>query len=161
MTTKLLRLVVGLVFPVCIMVAGLAQCAMAQEASDIEYVRMANDAFYEALSARDTSAMMKLWSYRTEIRHIGPRNRTVNVGLDAAMKNWEALFAAFPDFKITCEQGYIRINGSTAWVSIIEKARWKNEAGEVQTATHFGTNIFEKQDGKWLMVYHHGSAVPQ
>jgi ketosteroid isomerase-like protein len=159
--TKLIRFVVGIVVPAFIMAGGMANSAMAQEASDMNGVKAANEAFYLALSAQDIGAMAKVWSYKTEIRHIGPRNKAIDVGLDAAIKVWEELFAAFPEFKITSEQAYIRINGSTAWISGLEKVQWKNEAGETQTATQFGTNIFEKQDGKWLMVYHHASAVPQ
>ena len=158
---KLIRFVVGIVAPAFIMAGSMTHSAIAQEASDMNDVKVANDAFYAALSAQDVGVMLRLWSYKTEIRHISPRSEVINVGLDAAMKNWEGLFAAFPEFRITCEQEYIRINGETAWVSVIERAQWKNDAGETRTATHFGTNIFEKQDGRWFMVYHHGSAVPQ
>ena len=157
--SKLIKFMVARVLPAFIMVGSIANSAVAQEALDMDALTAANEAFYAALSARDFGAMVKVWSYKTEIRHIGPRNRVINVGLDAAMKNWESLFAAFPEFKIRCEQPYIRINGSTAWVSVLEKAQWKNKAGETQTATQFGTNIFEKQEGRWLMVYHHGSAA--
>ncbi len=158
---KLIRFVVGIVIPAFIMAGGMANSAMAQEASDMDDVMAANEAFFVARSAGDIGAMAKVWSYKTEIRHIGPRNKEINVGLDAAKKNWEGLFAAFPELKITSEQTYIRINGSTAWVSGLEKVQWKNKAGETQTDTNFGTSIFEKQGGRWLMVYHHGSTVPQ
>jgi len=161
MMTKSIRFVAAMLLPAFLMSAGMAKSAVAQDTMDLHDVKAVNDAFYRALSAQDVAVMFKLWSFKTEIRHIGPRNKAINVGLDAAMKNWGGLFAAFPEFKITCEQEYIRINGATAWVSVIEKAQWKNDAGETQTATHFGTNIFEKQDGKWFMVYHHGSVVPQ
>lgn len=157
---NLIKYVVGIVVPTFIMVASMTHSATAQQASDMDDVRAANDAFYAALSAQDLHVMLKVWSYHTEIRHIGPRNKVVNVGLDAAMRNWKRLFAAFPEFNITCEENYIRISGSTAWTSVLEKVRWKDETGETQTETHFGTNIFEKHDGKWLMVYHHGSLIP-
>jgi ketosteroid isomerase-like protein len=156
---KLIKFVVGIVAPAFIIGGGMANSAMAQETSDMDDVKAANEAFYVALSARDMGAMVTIWSYKTEIRHISPRSKEIDVGLDAAIENWEGLFTAFPEFKITCEQTYIRINGSTAWISCLEKAQWKNENGATQTATHFGTNIFEKHDGEWQMVYHHGSAV--
>ncbi|MDH3287075.1 MAG: nuclear transport factor 2 family protein [Betaproteobacteria bacterium] len=158
---KLIRFVVGIVVPAFIMAGGMANSAMAQEAWDMDDVKEANEAFYAALSARDISAMAKVWTHKTEIRHIGPHNKEINVGLDAAMKNWKGLFAAFPEFKITCEQTYIRINGSTAWVSGLENAHWKNKVGDTHTRTQFGTSIFEKHGDQWLMVYHHASAVPQ
>ena len=161
MLTKLTGLVSAMVLAAFLMSASMASSAVAQDTMDLYDVKAANEAFYRALSRQDVGVMLKLWSYKTPIRHISPRNREINVGLDAAMRTWKELFAAFPDFRITCEQEYYRISGSIAWVSVIEKAQWKNAAGETQTATHFGTNIFEKQDGRWFMVYHHGSAVPR
>ena len=161
MTMNPIKFLVGKVIPAFVLAVSLTHTAMAQEASDMRELRAANESFYKALSARDVNAMLKLWSYKTEIRHIGPRNESINVGLDAAMKNWERLFAAYPEFKIRCEQEYFRINGATAWVSVIEKAQWKDAAGETQTTSHFGTNIFEKQDGRWYLVYHHGSTIPR
>ena len=158
---KRIKYLVGIVFLGFLMAGGIASYALAQEVSDMDAVRAANDAFYAALSARDTGAMVMIWSYKTQIRHIGPRNKSINVGLDAAMKHWEGLFAAFPEFRITCEEMHVRVNGPTAWVSVLEKAQWTDGSGNPQTATHFGTNIFEKQGGKWFMVYHHASVVPE
>ena len=68
---------------------------------------------------------------------------------------------AFPELKVSPEQIYVRINGSTAWVSNMEKSQRKTKTGEAGTGTNFGLNIFEKQGGKWLMVYHQASPVPQ
>lgn len=161
MTKTLIRFVTGLVLPALIIAAGTARSAPAQDMPEVEVVKTANDAFYKALSTKNMGLLVSLWSYRTEIRHIGPRNVEVNVGLDAAIRNWERLFATFPGFKITCKEGYVRINGSTAWVTGIETAQWKNDAGDTVTATQFGTNIFEKQDGRWVLVFHHGSTIPQ
>ena len=161
MKANWIKFVMGLIFSVCVVEAGLVRPVLAQDISEIESVKATNDAFYKALSTRNMRVLVGLWSYRTEIRHIGPRNKEVNVGLDAAIENWQSLFASLPEFKITCKDGYVRINGSTAWITGIETAQWKNESGETVTKTQFGTNIFEKQDGRWLMVFHHGSFIPQ
>jgi len=139
----------------------MANPALAQKTSEMDAVKAANQAFYAALSARDINAFMKAWSSKTEIRNIGPRSKAADVGRDATKKAIERTFDAFPELKVSAEQTYIRINGSTAWVSCIEKAQRKTKSGESQSGADFGTSIFEKQGGKWLMVYHNASPIPQ
>ncbi len=158
---KLIGSVIGLVIPAFIMVGGMANSALAQKASEMDAVKAANEALYAALSARDIRAMEKVWSHKREVRQIGPRSKAVDVGWDAVKKSFERTFDAFPELKVSAEQTYVRINGSTAWVSCVERAQRKTKSGETQSGTNFGTSIFEKQGGKWLMVYHHASAIPQ
>jgi ketosteroid isomerase-like protein len=142
-------------------VAFTAGNAVAQKASEMDAVKAVNQAFYTALSARDIGAMKKVWSGDADIQNIGPRSKAAAVGWVAVKKGFEAAFDTFPELKASMEQPRIKINGSTAWVSGIEKVQRKNKAGEASSAANLGTNIFLKQGGRWLMVYHHASAVPQ
>ena len=135
--------------------------AVAQKVSEMDAVKAASQAFYAALSARDVGAMQKVWSSDADIQNIGPRSKAATVGWDAIGKGFEATFANFPELKVSMEQSQIKINGSTAWVSGIEKAQRKNKAGEASSGANLGTSIFVKQGGRWLMVLHHASAVPQ
>ena len=135
--------------------------AVAQKSSEMDAVKAANQAFYTALSARDVGAQQKLWSSDADIQNMGPRSKAAEVGWVAIKKSLEGTFDIFPELKVSMEQPRIKINGSTAWVNGIEKAQRKNKAGEVSSGTNLGTSIFVKQGGRWLMVYHHASAVPQ
>jgi hypothetical protein len=63
---------------------------------------------------------MKGWSAKSEVRHIGPRNKDVDVGLEAIKKNIQGTMEAFPELKVTPEQIQIRIVGTGAWVGEIE-----------------------------------------
>lgn len=158
---KWVGFVVGMVATTFIPTGGTANSAFAEKASEVDAVKAANAAFYAALSARDLDALMKVWSAKSEVRHIGPRNKDVDVGLEAIKKNLQGIFETFPELKVTPEQVQIRIVGAVAWVSDIENTERKNKAGETLIASHFGTSIFEKQGGKWLMVYHHASIIPK
>ena len=135
--------------------------ASAQKASEADAVKAANQAFYAALSARDAGRMQKVWSSDADIQNIGPRSKAAEVGWPAIKQSLERTFEAFPELKVSMDEPRIKINGSTAWVSGIEKAQRKNKAGETGSGTNVGTSIFAKQGGRWLMVYHHASAVPQ
>ena len=104
--------------------------AGAQKASEIDAVKAANQAFYTALSARDVGAMQKTWSGDTDIQNIGPRSKAAEGGWATIKKSLEGTFALFPELKVSMDEPRIKINGSTAWVSGIEKAQRKNKAGE-------------------------------
>jgi ketosteroid isomerase-like protein len=134
---------------------------VAQKSSDVDGVKAANQAFYDALSARSVDAMQKVWSGASDIQNVGPRSKAIDTGWPALKKNFEGTFANFAELKVIMEQPRIKVNGNTAWVSGIEKAQRKSKAGEASSATNFGTSIFVKEDGRWKMVYHHASGIAQ
>jgi ketosteroid isomerase-like protein len=133
------------------------------QASDIAAVKAANQAFYAALSARDVGAMQKVWSSDADIENIGPSDKAAGLGWEGVKKSYEGTFAMFPEIKaaMEMEQPRIKINGSPAWVSGVERAQLKNKAGEAINVSNLATSIFEKKHGGWLMVYHHASRMPQ
>jgi ketosteroid isomerase-like protein len=135
--------------------------AFAQKKSDMDGVKAATEAFYAALSARDVNAMQKVWANDPDIQNIGPRSKAPEVGWPAIKKNFERTFGVFVELKATIQDPRIKLNGSTAWVSGIEKVQRKSKTGEAGSGTNVGTNIFVKRGGRWLMVYHHASAVPE
>ncbi|HEV2099135.1 MAG TPA: nuclear transport factor 2 family protein [Stellaceae bacterium] len=123
-------------------------------------MKAANQAFYSAFSARDVAAMQKVWSSDPDIQNIGPTNKSVTVGWDKIGKGFETLFAAFPELKSTMEPD-IKIVGAVAWTTGIEQVQRKDKAGTTSSAKNLVTNIFQKQDGHWMMVHHHASRIAQ
>ena len=135
--------------------------ALAQQPSETDAVKAANQAFYTALSARDLGAMQKVWSSDPEIQNIGPANTTITVGWENIKKGFEGTFDRFPDLKASQKELRIKIVGAVAWVSGVEDVERKDKSGAASRGANFGTNIFQKQDGRWVMVYHHASVIPQ
>jgi ketosteroid isomerase-like protein len=144
-------------------VAVSTSSAIAQQASDADAVKAANQAFYTALSARDVGAMQKVWSSDPDIENIGPSDKAGGLGWEAVKKSYQGTFDMFPEIKaaMAMEQPRIKINGPTAFVSGVERAQLKNKAGETINVSNLATSIFEKKPSGWLMVYHHASRVPQ
>jgi ketosteroid isomerase-like protein len=134
---------------------------VAQQASDIDAVRAANQAFYGALSARDISAMQRVWSSDVDIQNIGPVSKAPAVGWDEIKKRFEDTFASFSELKVSMELPRIKVYGSIAWVSGIEQGESKGKDGVPHSSTNLATNIFEKKSNGWQMVYHHASRTPQ
>ena len=135
--------------------------AVAQQESDMDAVKAATQAFYAALSARDAGAMEKVWSSDSDIENIGPSDKAAGLGWEGVKKSYAGTFSMETEIKAAMEQPRIKINGSIAWVSGVERAQFKNKAGETINVSNLATSIFEKNPRGWLLVYHHASRVPQ
>ncbi|QOT79216.1 nuclear transport factor 2 family protein [Cupriavidus basilensis] len=146
-------------------VAGLhAAGASAQQSSGIEAIKAANQAFYAALSARDTKAMVALWANKPYVVNIGPRSKTVAVGYaDAVSGYWPAAFDAFSEMAVSpASIDQVQTDGKLAWVIGTESAVLQPRAGgEALKFETFFTNIFEKNGSRWLLVSHHAQVIPK
>jgi uncharacterized protein (TIGR02246 family) len=142
----------------CTLLIGSA--AAKPQSSETDAVKAANQAFYSAFSTRDVAAMQKVWSSDADLQNIGPTSKSVTVGWDKIGKGFEALFAASPELKATM-QPEIKIVDSVAWVTGMEQVQRKDKTGAISSVGNLVTNIFQKQDGRWLMVHHHASRISQ
>jgi ketosteroid isomerase-like protein len=52
----------------------------------------------------------------------------------------------------------IQVAGDVAWVLCMENINNQKD-GETQETQVLATNLYERTDGRWLMVHHHGSHV--
>jgi hypothetical protein len=53
-----------------------------------------------------------------------------------------------------------RLLSNTAWIVNTEAVRIKDTGGKESQFTALATNVYEFQDGHWLMVVHQASLVP-
>ena len=86
----------------------------AQLASDVEGVNAASQVFVAAISARDVSAMDKVWAHEAYATFIGPLSTTVVVGWDGVRKAWEMRFSQFDRVTISVAESHVRTNGNVA-----------------------------------------------
>jgi ketosteroid isomerase-like protein len=144
---------------------GFLTCgAEAQQASDIEAIKAANQAFYAALSARDLKAMEGVWANKPYVVNIGPKSKAIAVGYtDAVSKYWANAFDFFSQMSAsTASVAQIQTDGKTAWVIGTETAMLQPKSGgDPLKFETFVTNIFEKDGNRWLMISHHAQAIPQ
>jgi len=133
----------------------------AQQTADMEKVKAANQAFYEALSARDIKRMEQIWSHEPHVRAIPPASKEVLSGWEAVRKHWQEAFARRPaQVSVSMKDAQVRGDQNVAWIVGAEQVQGRREGGEAVTSMVLGTNVFEKQGGNWLMVHHHGSRPP-
>jgi ketosteroid isomerase-like protein len=133
----------------------------AEEKSDIEAVTAANLAFDTALSGRDINAMERVWAAEPYVIAVHPASKVLIVGPDAVRKSWEATFDRFAEISVSMKEPQIHLVQNLGWVVGIESVQGKSKNGDAVSFMAFTTNMYEKRDGRWLMVLHTTSRVPQ
>jgi uncharacterized protein (TIGR02246 family) len=134
--------------------------ARGQQSTDAEGVRAAASAFYAALSARDIRAMEGLWSRDADPVLIAPGSRSPVVGWEAVRRSLEVVFARFSELSVSMTEPQVRVGRDAALVVAVTPVRGRTPDGEV-SYTALGTTASERRDGRWLVVHHHASQVPQ
>ena len=131
----------------------------ARPTSDIERVNAASQVFIAAISARDIRAMDKLWAHEPYVAFMGPLSTTLVVGWDGVKKAWEMRFSQFDRVTISVAESHVHTNGNVAWAVGIEKIQLLRKNGETLALDAFVTNVFEKRDGRWLLVSHQATPI--
>ena len=77
-------------------------------------------------------------------------------GRRSVMDSWRIILSQMESIDITVERVHTRVHNEVAFVTCEEHV----DAGE-RVGIVAATNVFEKQDGQWRIVHHHGSHVPR
>ena len=83
------------------------------------------------------------------------------MGWPAIRKNYETFWLTLDEFTISMEKPTIKIEGQVAWVYGVEQAQRRTKTGQASSGPNFGTSVFVKRDGRWLMVFHQAALMPQ
>jgi ketosteroid isomerase-like protein len=136
--------------------------AVAQAAAEMEGVKAASKAFYAALSVIDNGeAMEKVWAHTPYVTFVGPRSKSITVGWEAQKKYWVEANKFFSQRNVTLSDQQIHVNGNLAWEMGQETGDVKMKDGGTRKVDLIVTNVYEKLDGRWLIVSHHVQPKPQ
>lgn len=139
-----------------------ALMSTAARAADRDDVLAANRVFSAALSTLKIEAIDPLWSHDDAVTIIHPISKTVLIGWQAVRKSWaEGTLTRYTEISVTMDDPAISVTNNVAQVVGIEKVRGRRPSGEAVDFSAMTTNVYEKRDGRWLMVHHHGSRMPQ
>ena len=121
--------------------------------TDEEEVLSANRTFYAALHSLDLSQMAQVWSHEDWIRCIHPRWDLL-VGWDEVQGSWQEIFNSTDQMMVSISRTLVHVAGDVAWVSCLENVTtaFQNQFNSVLVEA---TNIFQRFQGRWLMVHHH------
>lgn len=123
--------------------------------TEVAEVKRANGAYYAALSSRNIQAMEQVWARTPRDVNIAPPVRpTAHVGWDTIRRNYEQFWGTLDELTVSMENPTVEIRDSVAWVYGIENAKRRDKNGQASEGPNFGTSIFVKEDGRWVMVFH-------
>jgi ketosteroid isomerase-like protein len=135
---------------------------IAQQTADVEGVKGASKAFYAALAKLDGGeAMEKVWAHTPYVTYVGPRGKSIILGWDAQKKYWVDTDKLFASRNVTLSDQHIHVNGNMAWEMGQESGTPKMKDGKDEKVDYIVTNVYEKIDGRWLIVSHHVQPKPQ
>jgi ketosteroid isomerase-like protein len=141
--------------------AMLPVSARAQQA-DLDAVKAASRAFYAALQILDNGeAMEKVWAHTSYVTYVGPRSKSIIIGWEAQKKYWMDTNKIFSLRAATLGDQHIHVVGNLAWEMGQETGDTKMKDGPVAKIDYIVTNVYEKIDGRWLIVSHHVQPKPQ
>ncbi|HVN84194.1 MAG TPA: nuclear transport factor 2 family protein [Candidatus Binatia bacterium] len=120
-------------------------------------VAAAHRRFYAAFESLDINRMEGLWRRERYACCVHPGWPPL-FGWGAIMQSWQRIFANTAEMRFTLTDLQIRTAGDLAWVSVTEHIETRHATGRSIGVVQ-ATNIFERHDGEWLMVHHHGSPI--
>lgn len=139
-----------------------ADGAFAQQAADIDGVKAASKAFYEAVVVVDDgTAMEKVWARTPYVTYVGPRSTSIIVGWEAQKKYWTEFNKPFSQRTVALVDAHVRVVGNLAWEIGTESGLAQMKDGSTRKVDWIVTNVYEKIDGRWLTVSHHVQPKPQ
>jgi ketosteroid isomerase-like protein len=132
-------------------------------AADADDVKATIDAFHAALSALDIGKIDAVWIHDDNVMDKEPVAKAVTLGWQGTRKNFEGLFDATAELKVTQAEGpHVQVQGDLAWSMGVANADQKLKNGQVNSGFKvFESDVFKKQDGRWLFVSHATSILPQ
>jgi ketosteroid isomerase-like protein len=86
---------------------------------------------------------------------VGPKSTSIIVGWNAQKTYWPEFNKAFSRRSVELVGSQIHVVGDLAWKIGTEVGQAHMKDGSVRKVDWFATNVYEKIEGRWLMVSHH------
>ena len=112
-------------------------------------VILANEAFYDAFSARDLSAMEDVWAREHAVACLHPGWDALR-GRDEVMASWRAIMENAGSPRVAFARAEAYVLGTAAFVIGYER---------IGGATLVATNVFVREGSAWKLAHHHASPV--
>jgi len=124
---------------------------------DGEAVLAANAAFYRAFESLDLTCMEDVWLRAAHVKCVHP-GWGLLIGWGPVMESWQRIFANTVAMRFTLTAVHVEVAGDLAWVVLTENLESQDREGATAAQVQ-ATNIFQRHDGRWFLVHHHGSPV--
>lgn len=126
-------------------------------ADDVGEVEEANARFYRAFESLDLAEMEAVWAKGEHVKCIHP-GWTLLEGWEAVRASWEAIFKNTAEIRFSLTDVSVRVAADLAWVTCTENIL-SRVRGNISVTSILATNLFERSEGRWLMIHHHASHI--
>jgi ketosteroid isomerase-like protein len=109
----------------------------------------------------DGSAMERVWARVPYATYVGPQSKSIILGWDAQKQYWNDFNKRFLQRTVSLVDTHIHVNGNLAWEIGVETGQARLADGTIRSVDWIATNVYEKIDGRWLVVSHHVQPRPQ
>jgi len=116
-----------------------------------------NASFYDAFEALDHDAMAACWSRRPSDTCVHPGWAPLH-GWSSIRQSWRTIFANTAYMRVRPVDVSVRLDDDLAVLTCVEELYSVAESVTVQGAVAC-THVFERVDGRWRLVLHHGSPI--
>jgi len=134
--------------------AATVACVSISDSLDLDAVRAANAAFYNAFEARDLDEMSAIWEHTDRVVCTHPGWASLR-GWSRVSASFFALFQNAEHLQFILTNEHVEVHGGAAWVSLDENILDAEGATTVAALNLYARN----DDGPWRMVAHHASPV--
>jgi ketosteroid isomerase-like protein len=141
------------------MKVSLVMAASQKLLTDEEEVMTANRTFYSALHALDLSLMSQVWLHEDWVKCLHP-GWDLLMGWDEVRGSWEEIFKSTDQIMVSVTRSLVHVAGDVAWVSCLENVTTAFQ-NDFSSALVEATNIFQRRQGRWLLVHHHTTPLAQ
>lgn len=117
-------------------------------------VEHANQEFYRAFEMGSLVEMKKVWGKGDHVQCIHPGQGCI-AGYDMVLESWEVVLSSFAkgSFEIVVQDVRVYTGDDQAFVTCTEMVKSGLDVGMLTA-----TNLFEKQQGQWVIIHHHASS---
>ena len=154
--TKTMRRNASLVFIACLLLSSVAGLA-AEPSSDAEQVKATLNAMWEAIERGDAEAYAQY--VHPDFTQFGESDVYLAQGKDLEVASIRDYVKRTTDVHTEMHQPIVTVKGDVAWIVYY----WSDSGvvgDERFTSQGKSTRIFVREDGRWLCIHGHYTAVP-
>jgi ketosteroid isomerase-like protein len=123
----------------------------------IEEVTRTNQEFYDAFESLDIARMDRVWAHQDYVTCIHP-GWALRVGWPEVRDSWVLIFNNTFSMKFELTEIQVQVAGDLAWVICTENIT-SRQGENTQESQVLATNLYERINGRWVIIHHHGSPV--
>jgi ketosteroid isomerase-like protein len=123
----------------------------------IEEVTRTNQEFYDAFESLDIARMDRVWAHQDYVTCIHP-GWALRVGWPEVRDSWVLIFNNTFSIKFELTEIQVQVAGDLAWVICTENIT-SRQGESTQESQVLATNLYERINGRWVIIHHHGSPV--